>query len=327
MKMVIPLQVGPAIFSDPSVSFTSGTEVAYYDTSATSQDISLQEYSDSATYDAEDQVLVATFNPDIYDKIYESVQNSNTGNDPETDDGTWWVEIGASNQFKAFDGKISSTTDQSAISGDLTFNFFMAKNCDTICLFNFSNVTNINIRVNYSGSDIYDEDIDPYSSTYVTDWYEFFTVDPLDSYKSNVIVSVPAHDDSFVYITLEAPDSGIISVGEIVFGNTVNLGETVYGTSTSILDFSTKDTDTFGNFEVLERGFQDEVNFQFNLFTQNTNKVKQLLASRRAKPTVYFSDFDQEEYGLVAYGYYEDFDIPLSTPSLSTATLEVRGLV
>jgi hypothetical protein len=51
------------------------------------------------TYADGDRVIVTT--PNIH-KIYESQQAANTGNDPTTDDGTWWLEVSSTNRWKLF---------------------------------------------------------------------------------------------------------------------------------------------------------------------------------------------------------------------------------
>lgn len=61
------------------------------------------EWSDVVTYAADDQVMVTG----TTHKVYGSVQGSNLGNDPTTDDGTWWTEIGSTNRWKGFDGRVS----------------------------------------------------------------------------------------------------------------------------------------------------------------------------------------------------------------------------
>jgi hypothetical protein len=68
------------------------------------------EWSSSTTYaDGANVIVVGTTH-----KVYESLVNSNLNNDPTTDDGTNWLELGATNRWKAFDQKIAdqvSNTD------------------------------------------------------------------------------------------------------------------------------------------------------------------------------------------------------------------------
>ena len=68
------------------------------DTIFQSSDVPENDYSAwlvGTTYADGDRVIVTT--PNIH-KIYESQQGANTGNDPTTDDGTWWVEVSSTNR-------------------------------------------------------------------------------------------------------------------------------------------------------------------------------------------------------------------------------------
>lgn len=75
------------------------------DTTLTSSNVLENDYAQwnvGTTYTIGTPVIVTT--PNIH-KIYESAASGNTGNDPVTDDGTWWTEISATNLWKMFDGK------------------------------------------------------------------------------------------------------------------------------------------------------------------------------------------------------------------------------
>jgi hypothetical protein len=59
------------------------------------------------TYADGDRVIVTTG----YHKIYESQQAANTGNDPTTDDGTWWLEVSSTNRWKMFDAIVQGSDE------------------------------------------------------------------------------------------------------------------------------------------------------------------------------------------------------------------------
>lgn len=275
-------------------------------------------WDSGTTYSAEDRVIVVG----TTHKIYESVVNSNVGQQPQLDtDNSHWIEVSATNRWKAFDGKLS---DQASDTSSIYYELLMPSNVTGIAIFNPEG-TNLNITITSGSTEVFNQDYDIIDlSGDVTDWLEYFTTDLSENYKNVILTSIPAYAGSTVEITITG--GSIAKVGEIVLGAVRTLGQSNYGTGLSILDFSTKETDTFGNYVVIERAFQDEVNFQFQVETGNVGKVKRWLSERRALPTVYFTDFDQEQYGGIAYGYYEDFDLPLSGPSLSFATLSARGL-
>lgn len=110
-------------------------------------------------------------------------------------------------------------------------------------------------------------------------------------------------------------------------GRLVELGTTLDGATIGINDFSIKEQDAFGNLNIVERGFADETEFPFSLPTVNARRVKRQLAALRATPAVYFASEDITRYGTTVFGYFEDFDIPLSAGGTSFATLSIKGLV
>lgn len=61
------------------------------------------EWSSATTYADGDKVIVIG----TTHKVYESLVGSNLNNDPTTDDGTNWLELSATNRWKAFDQKIA----------------------------------------------------------------------------------------------------------------------------------------------------------------------------------------------------------------------------
>jgi hypothetical protein len=53
--------------------------------------------------------------------------------------------------------------------------------------------------------------------------------------------------------------------------------------------------------------------------------VQKLLADIRTTPTVFIGEDDKPE--TVVYGFYKQFNIVISTPSISDCSIEVEGLV
>jgi len=61
-------------------------------------------WASGTTYaDGDNVIVIGTTH-----KVYESLVGSNVGNDPTTDDGTNWLELSATNRWKAFDQKIAA---------------------------------------------------------------------------------------------------------------------------------------------------------------------------------------------------------------------------
>ncbi|AFL75410.1 hypothetical protein [Thiocystis violascens] len=103
------------------------------------------------------------------------------------------------------------------------------------------------------------------------------------------------------------------------------VGQTCYGTEISIVDYSRKDRDAFGNVTLIERGYSDRVNFKFALDTDTIGEVRELLAGRRAKPTGYLGVAG--DLATYVFGLFQDFTIPIEAFSVSLANITVDSVV
>lgn len=304
MKVIVPMTIDGSTF----------------DTSSISED-DYAAWNSGTTYDADDYVIVVATH-----KVYMSVVGSNLNNDPTTDDGTWWLEVGSTNRWKAFDQRLYDTA---VMSGDyLTYGLVPDRLVTGVALLNM-NAVQVRLRVLDAvsgGSAVYDETVYMANRWAIIDWFTYFTED-LSTYETEYIFAdIPGYVDNLIEITI-GDGTGNPSVGQIVVGRIETLGFTQDGTSIGIRDFSVKDRDVFGNAVITERAFADEVNFAFALYTSDARRVKSILTSLRATPTVYFADETIMNYGMTVYGFFQDFSIPIKAGNISYASLDIEGLV
>lgn len=276
------------------------------------------EWASGTTYaDGDNVIVIGTTH-----KVYESLVNSNLGNDPTTDDGTNWLEISATNRWKAFDQKIS---DPVVNANSITYTF---DNHDTnvtaVALFGLKgNSANVTITEN-GASEVYNVDISLLDNRNIVDWYTYFFEEQVQKEQAQWL-NIPPYLDATIEVTVTANTGEDAELGQIVFGFLSDLGVTNYGTSISIEDFSRKETDDFGNFVVVERAFAQLADFDVQFETGNARKIQRTLAGFRATPIVYIGSEDTS-YGTTIYGFYRRFDLTLEGPSLSFGAIEVEGL-
>lgn len=304
MKLIAPITVTDSILTASNVAENDYAEWAVGTT-----------YADGARV-----IVIGTTH-----KVYESVQSGNVGNDPTTDDGTWWIEVSATNRWKAFDRKIS---DQVSKAGTITYSITPGSLVSGIAFFNVE-ASQIQVEIFEAVSpndEIYNVTQSLVDASVIVDYFTYFTEDLTDFDTEALFIGIPGYAGNQIDITI-GDGTGTAKVGQIVLGKVETLGFTTDGTSIGIEDFSTKDRDTFGNAIINERAFVDETNFNFSLNTSDARRVKRILSRLRATPAVYFADEDLIRYGTTVYGFFQDFSIPLSTGSLSFANLEIEGLV
>jgi hypothetical protein len=275
------------------------------------------QWSSSTTYALGAKVIVLSTH-----RVYESLVGSNLNNNPVTDNGTKWLNIGATNRWRAFDKTI---TDQVTRTTSITYSFDPQSLVNSIAFFNVD-ATEIQVTVTDPTEGIvYDNTVSLVDNSAVEGWWGYF-FEPIVRNSELVLFDLPNYVSAIVDVSIDTATGDTAKVGQIVFGNQKSLGLTTYGTTVGIQDYSTKDTDAFGNVIITERRFAQLVDYDVKVATVSVRDVQKTLASYRATPLVYCGT-DDGTYGDLVYGYYRNFGINISTPSYSDATIEVEGLV
>jgi hypothetical protein len=252
---------------------------------------------------------------------YISLQNSNLNQNPVTAT-TYWLRTGPTNKMAAFDDQISSV---SSANSDIIF-AVTASSIDTVALLNVVGsktsiaVTDISLK-----SEIY------HNSQQLTgidslDWYSYFFYDQDTVRTLSVYLDIPVVSSGLV--TVKISGAGTNSLGTFIAGLLKRLGDTQYGVSAGIIDYSRKDTDEFGNVTFIKRNYSKRINASVSLTNANLNNVQRILYQIRATPVLWLASTDiQFEEPLITYGFYRDFSTEISYPTHSICNLQIEGLI
>lgn len=294
--------------------------VTVTDTVLVSSNVPENDYAEWAvgtTYDTGDRVIVLSNH-----SVYESLIDTNLGNNPVTDDGTKWLRLGATNRWKAFDQKIGDR-----VTNTTSIQYVLSEansNVTAIAIFGLAGISaNVTVTDDVEG-EVYNETISLIDNRNIVDWYTYFFEEQVQRQEAQFL-DIPPYLASDVQVTVTANTGETAQLGQLVLGFLSNLGLTTYGTAISIEDFSRKETDAFGNFIVVERAFAQLADFDVRFPTNTARKVQRTLAQFRATPIVYIGS-DDVSYGTTIYGFYRRFDLTLEGPSLSFGAIEVEGL-
>lgn len=266
------------------------------------------------TYAANDFVVKGIY-------LYQSVVGSNTGNDPEIDDGSFWVRLGYENRWRAYDRKFST---KSTNAEEIQYTVTLPLSVDSIAIFGLDGAeATITVTDPVDEVVLYEETIQLISDLEIIDaWtYAFNEI----NYSTRIILNdLPGFSGNILEILVTSP-GGIAAAGEIFIGNSRLLGEVDVDSSLGIEDYSIKERDEFGNIIVVERGFTTLITYQFTFPTQDANRLKELMTRIRAIPSVYYDD-ELYDLGLTTAGFYKDFRVPLTT-TMCHSVLEVESLM
>ena len=125
----------------------------------------------------------------------------------------------------------------------------------------------------------------------VDDWFTYF-FEPARVRSEAVFEGIPPYANAEYDITVTDTTSVEPQLGQIVVGQEYTLGNTNYGTSVSIEDYSRKDRDAFGNAIIVQRPFAKLIDFDFTINTSSARRTAILLEEMRATPAVYYAGID-----------------------------------
>lgn len=259
----------------------------------------------------------------IYDHhVYEVIVASTTDR-PDIGAGLatpTWLDLGATNRFKMFDQIISTeTVNTTEIDVDITPGSII----NGAAFFGLSGNSITLTMTDPVDGVVFTETRSLQDNTSIIDWYSYFFED-IAFLSDMVFLGLPAYGSAVITAYVDG-GTGDAKVGEVVIGKQRKLGATNFGTSVSIQDYSIKGRDDFGNTIIVQRAFSKRADYDVTVETASVAAVQKALADIRTTPTVYIGDENRPE--TVVYGFFRNFNIVLSTPSISDCSIEVEGLV
>ncbi len=250
--------------------------------------------------------------------IYQSLQNSNLNKIPSSEP-TYWAELGPTNAWACIDSTVGSVTSQAE-----SFNYqFTPGRIDSIALLDLSANT-VNVKLTLPDTTVvYDQTFATGDTALVTDWYQYFFTD-VQLQSELVVENIPIHGEATASITVNAPN-GIAKLGTILLGFTKTLGSVQFGVSAGINDYSKKEVDSFGRASLIKRTFSKRLDAQIHFESSLTDQVFKFLSEIRATPVLWIGA--QDSYStLTVYGFYKDFNIDISFPTVTYCSLTIEGL-
>ena len=233
-------------------------------------------------------------------KIYESLVNANLSNYPplSVEQTTpKWLEYSSTNKWKPFDGKVNS---QMATPSPAIYVITPGVAHDSIALLNLVATT---VRVQGT-SGAYDTSI----TTGATD----IVLTNLAGLAANVLT---------ITITNTA---GQAKCGEIIVGNSYSLGTMQPLPTVGITDYSTKEADVFGDWNIVPRESSEKMSCVISVPYASLDAVIAKLKSYRSTPIVFIGNAGYA--CTIIYGFIKDWSVPVATRGKSIMALEIDGL-
>jgi len=263
-------------------------------------------------------------------KVYESLSAGNQGNYPPLDvleTVPKWLEVSATNRWKAFDNKVGTQTSQAT---SITYKITPGEVFDSIA---FLNLEAASVRITLTDAVegvVFDETVNLLDVTLTgtepeMDWYAyFFSEITMIAEVAKLGMSLFLNTVLDITITYTG---GTAKVGTIIIGKQMTIGSTQYSPSIGITDYSVKATDAFGNTVITERSYSDKMTCDVAIPTNSIPYIKRMLAAYRATVILYIGA-DEEIYpSMIMMGFYKDFSIVIGYPDYAICAIEIEGII
>lgn len=159
------------------------------------------------------------------------------------------------------------------------------------------------------------------SDSGITSWYDYFFT-PITRDSDLAVLGLPPYAAAVITVTFT--DTGTAKCGALVLGTTKTIGDSQYGAAFGIIDYSTKTTDSAGNVTVTAGSYSDTVDVDVVIETPRFATVKKILTDARTVPSVWITEENTD--GTIIYGYFREFSILMTNPTVSLTTLSIEGL-
>jgi len=280
--------------------------------SSTVPEVDYAAWSAPATYAVGDRVIRTTTH-----RIYEALVPGSSETPPESAP-TRWVSVGSTNRWRMLDSEVGSvTTATSSLTVILSPGYATA-----LALLELD-AQSITITVRDPSNVITYTTTRSLDNSVLLSWYDYFYTDPVA--RSEVVFSNLSIGVGYtVAVTLTG---SIVECGALVVGEATDLGAAEYGAGLGIIDYSRKETDEFGVTSITKRKYAKRLSVKLAFERAQMNLVFRTLASLRSTPCVFVTTEADYYESMTVYGFWKDFRIDVSYPTMNNCTLEVEGLI
>lgn len=274
-------------------------------------------WSSATTYAKGARVVLDSFGA----MVYESLIDSNLNKAPATN-STSWLPVGASNYSAMFDA-VNGTKTKNINSITLT-----VQTSELITAIGLVGLNALSARIVMndiaSGNGIvYDKTIQ-LKTLPAYDWFTFFFGD-IVSETVAVFDDIPPYRNAQITITIiSATTGGYAEVGTLQLGKLEQIGFSRWGFKSNFVDYSVKKADDFGNYTIVKRASSKTLEASVEVDTSRLSSIDRLREKLSATPVVWIGSKNHSI--TTGFGFFDQFDIDLSNPIKSDASIRVVTL-
>lgn len=252
---------------------------------------------------------------------------NHTSTTPPENDAVNWKDIGPTNRYAVFDTERNTAT---MVTGT-AFSFVVTPGVRTqaLAIFGISGVETVKVtgRSGVGGAIVYQSTV-TLSTRTTTTWSQYF-FGAFSFRESVVILDLPLQINLSITVEFTRASSGAIAVETCAFGTPVEVGDSQYGATSDVLDFSRIERDAFGNATLVKRKNVPTLNVQVMAKKANVPAIRRLRDQYAATPLVFLALKDSsDDYfdALSMIGIFKRMPIAVEYPNDVLINIEAEGL-
>lgn len=255
-------------------------------------------------------------------RVYESLQDANTNHEPgATGSELWWVDVGPSNAYAMFDQSIQ-TQSVAEDTIEVELEAPASARVDVVFLQNLEAKSVSLAQTDPTDGEVFAADVDLTDNSGITNILAYLTA-PFRRRDWALIEPLGVYDGSTFEIVVDNTGAEA-KCGDCVIGRKARMGLTLMGGESGSIDFSTKERDLAGGFEIVERGFADTNSHQVLVKRADWDLVKRLLTDARAQRRVWIAYAGHGS--TIVNGYVTSWRLLYSTQTHYALSIELESL-
>lgn len=247
--------------------------------------------------------------------VFQSLQAGNTNHHPRlASSSAWWQRIRSTNYYQMFNGTINQ---QTIGAGSIDVTITVSKAVDTIAIFNLSAVavdivcTDDVLGVVYNTTNTTSETING-DKEYIPD----LVITDIPDLSTGTI-QIIAYKSATYPVTATA-------IGQVLIGYAVDAGDSEYGATVGVQDFSVIEQNDYGDYDIVERTNRKTGSFQVMVPNASLTRVYRILTQQKTKKTLYIGSVSYTQTAI--YGFPSDWSIIIQYPEYAVVNVDLEGL-
>jgi len=240
-----------------------------------------------------------------------------------------WSDVGVCNNWAPFDGAINTVAVGTASNATIDVTLASSR-CDTVAIFGLADAAAVDLEMRDSFGAVVHSGTMPLEKFEIVNWYQYFFAE--FKYRRDLTQALPMYGTSSLRLVIHGVGAIKPKVGTILPCRAHALGRTLYANSDfGFTDYSTDDEDKWGRTDLEQGPTAKSAAIDVRVDTDDFDYVVGLIESVRGRLAVWDCNnlAPQQQIPFeraIILGRVRDFKPPVEGPTITTFSLEIRGV-